>query len=441
VASLPIPARLARPLGYPSVGHLEENSQEVLRRFWLEGAFTSFGLALTEPFYTLYALSLGATNAQIGLVNMLSELSGVGLAMPGAIIADRTGRYKRVAFTALSLKRLMWLVMALSPWLLPLRYAIWPMMFAWVGFMAFGRMGNSGWTALSAELVPQEIRGQYFASRNIVQRVCKLALVPAAGLFVRAIGEPLGYQFIMLLAFGFGIGSIYHFSRLPEHPPTRADAEHFSTRAMLRRLSAYPNFIRYTAAHAVLNFGVTMSGPFTQVYLAQSAGFDVATISFVTSVGVFTAMIGMYFFGRLQDRNGITWIMRFAVGMPLIPVFWLWVHDPWQGFVVEFFAALSWTGYILGSFNLLLAITPEDHRPRYVALHTMVASIVGALGPLLGGWLLDIVGFMPVFSLATIVRAAGMILFLALVREPEHSPVVSPAGGTAVKAATVSGSS
>jgi MFS family permease len=126
--------------------------------------------------------------------------------------------------------------------------------------------------------------------------------------------------------------------------------------------------------------------------------------------------------GRMHDRHGITWTMRFGLGVPLIPVLWLWVSAPWQACLANSYAALAWAGYNLGAFNLLLASTPDEHRPRYIAVHTTIVSMIGAVGPLLGGWLLDVVGFMPVFSLSTIVRACGLIAFFALVREPEPRP-------------------
>jgi predicted MFS family arabinose efflux permease len=243
------------------------------------------------------------------------------------------------------------------------------------------------------------------------------------------VGEPLGYQLVLMLAFGVGLIAVYQFSQLPEHAISPVDKERFGLRETFRGLRSYPNFKHFVLAHAVLNLGVTIGGPFIQVYMVQSAGFDVATISVVNTIGVASAMVAMYLFGRLQDRYGITWIMRFTVAMPIVPVLWLWVEAPWQAALVQFYASLSWTGYTLGSFNLLLAITPEAHRPHYIALHATIASVVGALGPVVGGWLLDATGFLLVFCLSTILRSIGLILFLARVREPDPAPglAASPA--------------
>ncbi|MFC1960429.1 MFS transporter [Chloroflexota bacterium] len=418
MSKVPINPRVARFLGYPQAMQFSDAIQENLKRFWMAGFLNSLALALTESFYTLYALSLGMTGSQIGLVNTLAQLSAAGLSMPGAVLADRTGRYKRLAVLGGVLSKSMWLVMALSPLFLPPQIAISVVMVAWVGITAFNTMGGSAWTALSAELVPATIRGKYFASRNITLRLCKLLIVPVAGFAIKAVGEPLGYQISLFGAFLVGMAALATFNRLPEHPKTAAEGEPFGFREMVHQLPRLRNFVYFTITHSIVNLGVMIGGPFTQVYLAKGIGLDVVQISLVTSVGVFTAMVGMYVFGRLQDRKGITWIMRFAVGMPLISVFWLWANTFWQALIVQMFAAFSWTGYILGSFALLLAITPDEHRPRYVALHTTTVAIIGALGPFIGGRLLDSSGFVPTFVLSSIIRALGMILFFALVREP-----------------------
>ncbi|MBN2471867.1 MAG: MFS transporter [Anaerolineae bacterium] len=415
---LPVSAPLARFLGYPRVGTLTDSEQEGMRRFWLEGLFSAIGLALSESFYTLYALSLGVTAGQIGLVSTLSQIAGASLSIPGAALADRTGRYKLVAQAGQFFKQAMWLVMAVAPWVLPTGPALVVMLAAWTGVSIFGTIMNSAWTALFGEIVPDRIRGQYFASRNIVMHLCKVFIVPVAGLFVNMVGEPEGYQFVLALAFVVGLGAIFHFGHLPEHLTTTVDREPFGVRQTLGGLRRYPNFRYYVISHAVLNLGVMIGGPFIQVYMVQSAGFNVAEVSIVNTVGVLAAMLSMYLFGRLQDRKGITWIMRFAVAMPIIPVLWLWVQAPWQAWIVQFYASLAWTGYTVGSFNLVLAVTPGEHRPRYIALHATIAALVGAVGPVIGGWLLDTAGFEPVFALSTIGRCLGMILFLALVREP-----------------------
>jgi MFS family permease len=421
VERLPLPASIVRPLGYPRVNTLPERRQDGLRSFWLDGLFASLASGFTDPYYTLYMLSLRANNAQIGLVNTLTQLAGAALAMPGAAIADRTGRYKRMALLAALVSRLMWPVMLVVPWLLGGDAAVWTVLVAWVAIAGMGALGNAAWTALSAELVPARIRGGYFASRNMIIQFAQLLSIPLAGQLVNYIGEPGGYQFNFGLAFVTGAISLYFYNRLPEHPPG-PQADRIRNREVLRQVIRMPTFLRFVVAHATLMLGVMTAAPFINVYMAEKAGFSVGTIGLVTTVGVLAGLVGMRIMGRLHDRLGIIRTMRFGLGVPLIPVAWLWVHHPWQGYLVNSLSSLTWAGYNLGAFNLLLASTPDEHRPRYIAVYTTIVFMVGAIGPLLGGWLLDAVGYSPVFSLSGIVRALGLILFFALVREPDLVP-------------------
>lgn len=422
IERLPLPSKIVRSLGYPQVATLPKERQEGLRAFWLDGLFASLAGGFADPYYTLYMLSLKASNAQIGLVNTLTQLAGAAMAIPGAAVADRTGRYRQMTVITGLISRLLWLAMMAVPWLLDDQGAVWMVLVVWVALAGVGALGSAAWTALSADLVPARLRGAYFSSRNIISQFVRLLAIPVAGQLVNMIGEPGGYQFNLALACAISMISLYYYSRLPEHPRTPQIEDRLSTRQALRRITRMPTFLRFVAGHATLQLGVMIGGPFINVYMAQEAGFNTGTIGFVTTIGVLTSLFGMRIMGRLHDRFGITWTMRFGLGVPLIPVAWLWVHDPWQAYLVNGLASLTWAGYNLGAFNLLLASTPDEHRPRYVAIYTTTISVVSAIGPVVGGGLLDIVGFTPVFSLSCIVRALGLIVFFALVREPEPAP-------------------
>jgi MFS family permease len=420
VERLPLPAQVVRPLGYPRVSTLTDKQQNGLRAFWLDGLFGSLAGGFSDSYYTLYMLSLQASNAQIGLVNTLTQFAGATLAIPGASFADRTGRYKLFSLATGLFSRVMWLVMLVAPWLLRDEGAVWLVLVAWVALAGAAALGISAWTALTADLVPSRLRGEYFASRNIIMQLMRLVSIPLAGQIVNLMGAPSGYQINLGMAFAIGLASLYFFSRLPEHPAPPQD-DKISTRAVLRQIPKMPNFMRFIVSHGTLSLGVMIGAPFIPVYMAEQAHFSVGAIGMVTTVNVFAGMVAMRIFGRVHDRLGITRTMRLAVLVPLLPVMWLWVEHPWQGYLVNSFAALVWAGYNLGAFNLLLASTPDEHRPRYIAVYTTIISLVAAIGPLLGGWLLDATGFMPVFSLSCIVRALGLILFFALVREPDEA--------------------
>ncbi len=415
---LPLPRRVSQQLGYPRVFTLPERRQRSLRAFWMDGLFASLAASFADPYYTLYLLSLHANNAQIGLVNTLNQLISAALSLPGAAIADRTGRYHRQALVTSVASRAMWLVMLAAPFLPGMQAKIWAVILGWTGTVGLSAFGNAGWTALTADLVPVRLRGGYFASRNIVMQLVRLASIPLAGQLINLIGEPLGYQINLGLAFVVGLAAMYFFRQLPEHraPPA---TDRFSTLEAVRNIRGLPTLRNFMIAHAILQLGVMIGGPFINVYLAEDVGMNVGEIGLSSTFSVLASLIGMRVLGRVHDRRGITPTMRWGLYVPFITLSYLWVHGAWSAYLVSALAAFSWAGYNLGAFNLLLAASPHEHRPRYIAIHGTVTAIVGAIGPIVGGALLDAVGFAPVFTLSTAVRLAGFMLFFVLVREPE----------------------
>ncbi|HEX3050843.1 MAG TPA: MFS transporter [Aggregatilineaceae bacterium] len=417
---LPLPSKILRPLGYPRVADLPEHQQKGLRGFWLDGLFASLANGFTDPYYSLYMLSLHATNAQIGLVNTLNQLAAACLALPGATIADRTGRYKQMALFAGVISRLMWIVMLTAP-LFRGQTSVTIVLCAWVAIAGMGALGNAAWTALSADLVPPRLRGGYFASRNMVIQFVSLLAIPTAGFLVNILGEPEGYQVNLLFALAFGVGSIYFYNQIPEHAAPQ-QTDRFGTLQALRRMTKLPHFMRFTAAHTVLMLGAMIGSPFINVFMAEERHFSVGVIGLVTTIGGLFTFLSMRAMGRFHDRFGITATMRFGLGIPLVIALWALVSKPWHAYVVNAFGGFAWAGYNLGSFNLLLVTTPDEHRPRYIALYTTIVSIVSAIGPIIGAWSLQSVSFQTVFLISGGVRCVGLLLFFMLVREPDSSP-------------------
>lgn len=407
-----------KSVGYPAVDTLPTEKRHGMRAFWLDGLFASLAVSFVEPYQTLFLLSLYATNAQIGLFNTLIQFIGAITALPGAVLADRTGRYKQVWLAAGFASRALWLIILVAPWVLPVRSAVWMVLVAGVGVTGVTVLGTPAWTALAAELVPIKVRGSFFASRNMIMHLAQLFAIPAAGLLINHIGEPGGYQASFGLAFAFGMISLLIFRQLPEHSGD-ASINHHNLRQTFQAAIRMPTYMRFLVAHSTMNFGVWVGAPFINVYLVQEAQLRVSTIGFATTAGVLASLIGMRILGRLHDRHGILWTMRFGLIVPLVPIAHLWVSQPWHAHLISVISALTWVGYNLGAFNLLLASTPDEHRPYYIALHTTIVSVAGALGPLLGGGLLDIVGYGAVFGLSGLARAMGLVLLFALVHEPE----------------------
>jgi len=137
-------------------------------------------------------------------------------------------------------------------------------------------------------------------------------------------------------------------------------------------------------------------------------------------------MVGQRLFGRLSDRRGSLWAMRLAgLLIPLFPCVWAIARSPWHIVPLYLFGGAIWAGYELGSFNTLLSLTPEAHRPRFVAFYQTLVFASGFVSPLLGGFLVEALGFRPVFVLSSAARLLSTLLIIRLVRSPAAQRAVA----------------
>ncbi|MCW5881346.1 MAG: MFS transporter, partial [Anaerolineae bacterium] len=81
-----------------------------------------------------------------------------------------------------------------------------------------------------------------------------------------------------------------------------------------------------------------------------------------------------------------------------------------------------WAGYTLAQFNLLLSMTPDRGRERYVALYQTAVFFAAFLGPLIGASLVNQMGYRLMFVLSAIGRLVATALFIQLMtRRPRRA--------------------
>ncbi|MGD2078714.1 MAG: MFS transporter, partial [Chloroflexota bacterium] len=223
---------LVRPLDYSlkrqATGPLADGSLRNLRYFWIDGLFA----AISENFYlgyvALFALAYGANNSQIGLLAAATNLLGMLALFPGAQLVERTRQRKNVVVWSGGIfSRVALLGLALIPALIGQPTVAIVAIIVVNGLRSFmANLANPGWTALVADLVPETMRGRFFASRNTAMGLAALVVAPLAGRIIITTNSRLeslfaGYQAVFVLAFLFGIVSTIAFQRIQEPGPTK----------------------------------------------------------------------------------------------------------------------------------------------------------------------------------------------------------------------------
>lgn len=412
----PLDERLAHQSDQP----LPRPTIRTLRYFWLDGLFAAISENFHLSFLPLFALAYGASNGQVGWLTALGNLLGAMALFPGARLVEKRGERKGIVvwYTGVG-GRLMLLLLALFPFVIG--QPMWGIVLIIIlnGLRAFlFNLSNPAWTSMVADMVPDFVRGRYFSSRNMVMGAAALIVAPLAGIIIRQLngmgGHPyLGFQAVFFCAFLFGVISTLSFHRIAE-PPLNEQQNPPHHRGDTRRLLRQNvPFLGLVISAFIWGMALQVAAPFFNVYLVRQFDAGAGTIGALAAVSSLMALVGQVVFGRLLDKKGALWVQVVCgFTIPVLPLAWIFITAPWQVGLINTLGGFIWAGYTLSNFSLLLELTPEQARPRAVALYQTVVFTSAVLGPLLGGYLADTVSFQLIFGLSGSGRMVGMVIFL-----------------------------
>ncbi len=388
-----------------------------MQLFWWYGVFLSLSSAFVDSYITLFILSLGGSRLQVGSLSSLASLFGLLLPLPGAQWAARWGKRKPVVVISFGL-RYVALLAALSA---PL-FAAGP---ALVGVVigcfalraAFLHLGNSPWTSFVGELMPPARRGRYFSSRKMAMAIATLIFVPAAGQLIALFREPTGYQVSFFVALVCGAVGLYLFSRIPERAPVVPAKQERLNLAFWKLLRRTPTFWRFALTAMLFNFSWQFSAPYFGVYQVEVLGATARIIGWMAMIQAFMRVVGQYIWGRLVDRRGAAWTFTLCMlFIPLLPFLWLPLTSPWQLVFVLAPSGFLWAGQEVAIFNLIFDLAGEERQTEAIASYNTLQAMANIAGPLLGGQVVQLLGYRWDFVLSGIGRFAAAILFLAVLK-------------------------
>ncbi|MFB3902734.1 MAG: MFS transporter [Acidobacteriota bacterium] len=402
----------------PRLSALQLPAPGSLRCFWYDGLLNSVSDSLSLNFVPLFALKLGATAGEIGVLNATAGFVGTMMLLPGARLGERWPNRKSFVVLTYSLARLMLLLLALIPLGVTAGAAVSSIIVFNLLRVVFGNLGLPAWTSLSAAIVPEEIRGRYFASRNGIITIASIIFAPLAGYLIVHQGGVLGYQLTFGLAFAAGAAAIWFYRRIEEPRAAEPPVVRGKRFPLLHRILQRPHFVRLCIYSIFWNFALNLAVPFFNIYLVEETTGDEASVGYLAAIGSVIGLVSQQYWGRVNDRLGArkTLLITGAV-IPFITFGWLLVRSPWHVVPINLASGIVWPGFNLATFTLVLEATPEERRPRYVALLNTLTGIGSAVGATVGGWMIELYGYQSVFWASGLLRIVGWFLLAFFVKE------------------------
>lgn len=397
-----------------------------LRAFLIEGLLASAYNVIVLNFLSVYAIALGASNTEIGWLAIANGIAGAAALWPGAWLAERVRLRKlAVLLTGGGAGRLTVLLMALAPSLLAHNEVVIALIVLTGARWFAGGLAHPAWMSLLTDIVPLDLRRLYISRRMLGMAAVAAIAAPLAGLLVRLTGgvSSVGaFQWLFLIAFGFGAVSTVFYARIEEPPRPAGQARpRGSTRAMLRDRG----FMRFLTGTLVLHSSTMIAGPFFAAYFVRNLGATATLVGALATVEAVSSVLGQYAAGRLAVRRGSVWLLKLSMFlMPVLPLLWAASTRPWQPLVPGLLGGAAWAAFNLASFNLLLEYAPEENLPRYAATHQSAVLASSLIGPVIGTAIVAAYGL----RAAMLVSAAGRVVALGVMAWPgavETSPHAS----------------
>jgi len=377
-----------------------------IRRTFLEssvagvmGVFTG-GIVLTG-----FALALGANDFVFGLLTAIP--AGANLfQIQASRILERTGERRKLVVRFAAAHRLLWILAAFVPFF-PL--GPWASYRIWVFLIVFSIASLSGlfsavpFTSWLIDLVPERIRGRFFAFRTFMAGTVGIVLGIGAGKFIdfwkdiHLTDEIVAFSLLMIVGAGFGLWSVSILSKL-HHPQFMKLGGHESFLHSLREPFRNLEYRKLFVFRVVNDLSAGVAAPFFGVYMLATANLGFTFVATLATISTLANLLTLPTWGRLCDHYGYKPVIAIcAGGKALFAILWLFTSPNtfWLFVIIHIFGAFD-GGLGIATPNLIYRSVPQDRRALYIAVDGSVVGVAATIAPLLGGVLAGLLQHMQI---------------------------------------------
>ncbi|MBI5347481.1 MAG: MFS transporter [Candidatus Aenigmarchaeota archaeon] len=391
------------------------SSEKYLGYVTKEGIAATIMASITANYLVLFVLALGADNFTIGLVVALPALVSAIVLLPAAYVVEINNRRKMCYITAF-LSRVIWIPVAIVPYLITNSI---PVLMVSIAISAlFSAFVSIAWASLVSDIVHEEIRGRYFGLRSKLCAIASLATVIVAGIILAIFPNTFGFLIVFLAAGIAGVLSAYYFFRFP-------NIEQIKKKIEIMPMLRDRRFLIFIIAVFVLQFGVSFSAPFLNVYLIKYLSGTYAWVSVIIFVSGISTIAVQKKWGDISDIIGHKYVVAItSVFIAIIPLGYVFATSPEFLIPVNIMSGIVWAGFNLAVFNYLLEIS--ERKIVSSALFWTISSLAIFAAPMIGGYMIDMPqltfmnNYQLVFIISWLIRLVGAFMFIFLIEDIKY---------------------
>jgi MFS family permease len=304
-----------------------------------------------------------------------------------------------------------------------------------ITFLALAWQGIGGgftanpWTSFVSKIIPPESRGTFFGMQGgLVNLAISIAAI-GAGYLLDTVQFPNNFAISFLIASIALVASYIAIAKTRELRDMEKVVSEEQTpfwndaKSILKRDRNFNWFLvtRFLMQFATMGFG------FYILLGLRRFDMDTITAGYLTAALTLTQTFANAGMGWLGDRIGHRTMLLIgalaAVASSIIAWFASSIGWLYPAFILSGFGNVAvWTIGIA----FTVGFGTDIERPTYIGLSNTLITPATILAPILGGWLIDSLGFEPTFALSTMIGiiTAGILMFI--VKDPNKLPHPNP---------------
>ncbi len=389
-------------------------------------AMTGFRLVNTPTFVPVYLYMISGSPMVVALVLAAQQLGAFASSLFGVTMIEHRVRVLPLGFLYGWMMRLSVLGLALVSFFVPQPYSLWAFAL-FLGLLGvFSGMQNVLWNVLLTKTIPANRRGMLIGARNFLGGMTASAVAYGGGILVQENAFGNGYGTTFLLAFvltALGL-TLLNLVREPDAPSVRPMS------SMRQRILDVPlilkedrQFALYFFSQALATFG-TLALPFYIIFAGKRLGLTGETLGTLSLALLLSQTSANLIWGWIADRKGFKTVF--------VPALFFWAGSTIAlAFSATLFSILLCfigigagnAGYQIASQNMVMEFGTRADLPLRLGMVNSAQSLVMALGPLIGGGLIQTLGYEAVFAAAALAMLAAAVMLLVYVREPRRWPL------------------
>lgn len=369
------------------------------------------------PFLSVYAVRVGATTAQVGLLTALPAAVSLLLSLP----VGRWVRHfspKRATVVSVIAQRAFLVFLPILPWLLPPHLQIAGILLITAAMAVPGTVTAISFNQLLMDAVPPEYRGVLVGNRIAIFSILTFLVTLLSGVVLNSLAGTSGYQVIFAVGFIGAIMTGVHLSRINPLPAAENTSSQAAVVQPTRMLPVMDDvgrkFIKVLALTFLLNTVNSILVPILPPFAVNMLRLNDQWISLGAAANTFFVFLVSLRVARLTKRVG----NRRATALGTLLLVGAALLMALARDAGLYLAAMLVTGIASGvlttsQFNYVLEHVPAASRTAWFAVLSLAGNAAVLIGSLGGPALAGLISFPVIIAVVGLLR---LLVGLALLK-------------------------